>query len=76
MATVFESYDLTLMAVAKSILEDANIRYFVKNELAESYFVIGPMEIQVEPSDFETARELLASLDDGGLIRADEDLED
>jgi hypothetical protein len=59
------------LAVAKSLLEDADIQYFAKNEGVVGLFsmgqvgynpMIGAIEIQVHPEDVEAASEILAQM--------------
>lgn len=63
------------IAVAKSILEAAGIRYFIKGEGVQDLFgygrlgsgfnpITGPIKIQVSRSDEKEARELLEHLSD------------
>jgi hypothetical protein len=68
LVTVLSTGDLSLIAIAKSILEDAGIRYFVKGESLHRLFGLGrasynpaagPVQIQVSTQDEEVARELL-----------------
>lgn len=65
------------LAVAKSLLEDADIQYFAKNEGVIGLFamgqvgynpMVGPIEIQVHPEDAEAALEILSE-----MAQADED---
>ena len=70
--TVYATRNPTLVALAKSLLEDAEIEYFTKGygiplmggESGGLDFVTGPMEFVVAGKDATTARELLAHLDD------------
>lgn len=68
--TVFESGNPALVAVAKSILDDAEILYSVQGENVQHLFgfgsigtgynlLTGPIRIQVMPEDEEAARVLL-----------------
>lgn len=59
------------LAVAKSLLEDADIQYFAKNEGVIGLFamgqvgynpMVGAIEIQVHPDDADAAREILAQM--------------
>jgi hypothetical protein len=68
--TVFETRDLALVALAKSILDEAAITYVAKGELPMEQLAVGPVEIQVERQDAETAHGLLDDLEDG-LISGD-----
>lgn len=66
--TVFESNDPALLAVAKSLLEDAEIEFNVAGESMASLYpggAAGPFglsRIQVPGEDAEEARELLKEL--------------
>lgn len=73
--TVFESGNVALVALAKSILDGAEILYVVKGEYLQNvtgtafppfHFnpVAGPVAIQVNPKDESIARELLAEIDE------------
>jgi hypothetical protein len=68
--TVFQSGNPALVAVAKSVLDDAEILYSVQGENAQNLFgfgligtgynlLTGPIRIQVMPDDAEAARVLL-----------------
>jgi hypothetical protein len=72
--TVFATGDPALVALAKSLLEDAKIEYFTRGHeiqdligiggLGGLNYVTGPVEFVVAGKDAPTARELLAHLDD------------
>jgi hypothetical protein len=70
--TVYATRNPTLVALAKSLLEDAEIEYLTKSygiplmggESGELDYVNGPVEFVVAGKDAPTARELLAHLDD------------
>jgi len=72
--TVYATGDPALVALVKSLLEDAEIEYFTKGYeiqdligiggLGGLNYVIGPVEFVVAAEDAPTARELLAHLDD------------
>ena len=72
--TVFATGDPALVALAKSLLEDAKIEYFTKGyeiqdligigSLGGLNYVTGPVEFIVAAKDAPAARELLAHLDD------------
>jgi hypothetical protein len=74
METVYATGDPALLALAKSLLEDADIEYFTKGEeiqdligggrLGGLNYVTGPVEFLVAAGNAPTARELLAHLDD------------
>jgi hypothetical protein len=69
--TVYATRNPSLVALAKSLLEDAEIEYFTKSygiplmggESGGLNYVNGPMEFLVGGKDAPTARELLAHLD-------------
>ena len=71
--TVLESSDPGLLAVAKSLLEDANIEYFAKGEGVQDLFAVGrfgtgfnpfvgAIQLQVAAEDAEEAKTLLRDL--------------
>ena len=71
--TVMTSGDATLLAIAKSLMQDAGIYYYAKGEGLQDLFglgrmgfgfnpLVGPIELQVEEERQEEARELLAKL--------------
>ena len=73
--TVYATGDPALVALAKSLLEDAEIEYFTKGDEIQNLmgiggiggllnYVIGPVEFVVAAKDAPTVRELLAHLDD------------
>ena len=72
--TVYATGDPAVIALVKSLLEDAEIEYFTKGYDIQDLFgmgrlggfnnVIGPVEFVVAAEDAPTARELLAHLDD------------
>ena len=72
--TVYATRNPTLVALAKSLLEDAKIEYFTKGyeiqdligigRIGGLNYVIGPVEFVVAAKDAPTTRELLAYLDD------------
>jgi hypothetical protein len=70
--TVLESGDPALLAVAKSLLEDAGIQYFAKGEGVQDLFaagrvggfnpLVGPVELQVAADDAAEAKAVLLDL--------------
>jgi hypothetical protein len=73
LVTIFSSGKHALIALAKSILDDANIEYYAKNERTEDLIglgvfgtgfnsAIGPIELQVLEEDAEEAKKLLKDL--------------
>lgn len=65
LVTVLRTYDLSVVTVAKSILDEAAIPYFAKGELPMEQLAVGPVEIQVDKDDREEAAELLDDLAEG-----------
>ena len=76
MVTVLATGNPALIAIAKSLLEEAEIRYFVKGEGLQDLFaagrlgvgfnpIVGPVEIQVDRQDAKEARALLVELEEG-----------
>jgi len=65
LVTVLQSYDLAVVTVAKSILDEAEIPYIAKGEIPMEQLAVGPVEIQVDKDDREQAGELLADLAEG-----------
>jgi len=72
--TVLRSGDSAMLAVAKSLLDAANIPYYAKGEGVQDLFawgrfgtgfnpVVGPVELQVAAEDAERAAKLLSDLD-------------
>ncbi|MBC8385551.1 MAG: DUF2007 domain-containing protein [Candidatus Cloacimonetes bacterium] len=81
--TVFTTGDPMLIALAKSLLEEANINYFVKNENAQDLFglgrlgtgfnlIVGEPEIIVSNEDREEADLILKELLDENNKQSDE----
>jgi hypothetical protein len=71
--TVYATGDPALVALAKSLLEDAGIEYGTKGDDIQLFgggrlggfnILCGPVEFVVAAEDAPTARELLAHLDD------------
>ncbi len=73
LVTVLSTGNHGIIAVAKSILDDAGIEYYAKNERTEDLIglgvfgtgyntVIGPIEIQVLEENAEEAKTLLKDL--------------
>ena len=60
--TVMTTRDHSELALAKSILEAAEIQFFARNEEVENLIAAGPVELQVHPDDEEEARALLGEL--------------
>ena len=73
LVTVFNSGNEALIALAKSILDEANIQYLIKNEGVQDLLgigvfgtgfnpITGPVQIQVLPSNEEYAKDLLKNM--------------
>lgn len=73
LVTVMESGDPGLIMVAKSLLENAGIRYYAKGETSQNLFgggtfgtgfnpLTGPIQIQVSKDDLAEALELLKDM--------------
>jgi hypothetical protein len=76
LVTVFATGNHAVIALAKSILDDAGINYYAKNERSEDLIgigvvgtgynpVIGPIELQVLEENVREAKELLKDLSEG-----------
>ncbi len=75
LVTVFKSGHEALIALAKSILDEANIEYLIMNEGVQDLVglgvfgtgfnpITGPVEIKVLPENVEYANELLSGLEE------------
>jgi hypothetical protein len=63
LVTVFETYVLPEIVIAKSILEEAGIHFISRDQIAEAaYFQNGPASIMVAYDDAVRAHDLLANL--------------
>jgi hypothetical protein len=73
--TVLTTGNQAIIAVAKSLLDDANITYFAKGEGLQNLFgfgtlgtgfnpIVGPIELQVEEHQAEEAKTILTGLED------------
>ena len=68
--TILESGDPAVLAVAKSLLDAAEIEYLAKGEGLQNVLPMGSVvQLQVAPEDAEDARELLAELNRGDASR-------
>ncbi|MBI4744511.1 MAG: DUF2007 domain-containing protein [Actinobacteria bacterium] len=74
LVNIFKTGNLATIAMAKSLLESAEIQYFVKNEGLQDFFalgrfgtgfniIVGPVEIWVKKEDEEDVRKLLEELE-------------
>ena len=66
LVTVLSTGDLSTVALAKSILDEAEIPFIAKGEFPMEQLAVGPVEIQVDRNDQEQARQLLEGLAQGG----------
>ncbi len=57
--TVFKTGDPVILAMVRSVLEDAGIRCFVKGAVLKDLFGIGSTEVRVAKEDEERAAEIL-----------------
>lgn len=64
LVTVFASEYPGLIAVAKSILQDAGIKYATKDENVKYILLIDPIQIQVRQEDTKKSRKLLQGLEE------------
>jgi hypothetical protein len=74
--TVLKTGSLATITVAQSVLNSAEITSYIKNEAVQSLFgfgaiggfnpLMGPMELQVESSRYEEAKELLSEFVEDG----------
>ncbi len=86
--TVFKTGHHGTIALIKSLLDSADIKYFIKNENAQDLFgggvfgvgfnpVTGPVQVQVLEEDAEDARELLKDISETPVsLDDDEENED
>ena len=65
LVTVLSTGELSTVALAKSILEEAEIPFIAKGEFPMEQLAVGPVEIQVDRRDQAQARELLEGLAEG-----------
>ena len=74
LVTVFKSGNEALIAIAKSMLDEAEIKYLIKNEGVQDLLglgvfgtgfnpLTGPIQIQVLPEDEVTAKEILKDVE-------------
>lgn len=68
LVTVYIGTSTSDLLIAKSLLEDAGIEFFAKNEKAVDFFAqgAGPIELQVRPDDVESAEEVLSAMETDG----------
>ncbi|MCC6865797.1 MAG: DUF2007 domain-containing protein [Ignavibacteria bacterium] len=65
LVSVFKTDNMALIAVVKSILDEAGIKYLAKGDSVQSVVPINafPVEFQVMPEDETYAKELLSEVD-------------
>ena len=73
--TVYETGNPAVLAVVKSLLEEAGITFFASGEGVQDLFaggsiggfnpLVGPVHVQVPAAEAERAREMLADLENG-----------
>ncbi len=64
LVTVLTTVNSSTVALAKSILEQADIRYVATGQLPREMLAIGAVQIQVSRNDEDEALELLEHLED------------
>ncbi|MCX7878739.1 MAG: DUF2007 domain-containing protein [Ignavibacteria bacterium] len=75
LVSVYKTGNPAIIAVIKSVLDEAGIKYLVKGENLQNLFgvgtigtgynlITGPVDFQVMPEDEEYARELLKDIDE------------
>jgi predicted amino acid-binding ACT domain protein len=62
LVTVFSTDHPGIIAVVRSILDEAGIQYLVKGDGLQTLFALGTVVFQVTPDNVEMARELLADV--------------
>ncbi len=62
LVTIFQSHELSEVAIAKSILEEAGINFIAKGGMSKEILSVGPVEIVVDRDDADYARGLLQAL--------------
>lgn len=67
LVTVYTSSNNALIALVKSMLDDAGIQYLAKGDNLQDTFSLDafPVEFQVMPADVDAAKELLKDVDVG-----------
>ncbi|MGB7604527.1 MAG: DUF2007 domain-containing protein [Lutisporaceae bacterium] len=84
---VLETGDMPLVTVIKSVLTDADVKFFVKGEGLQNIIgigsfgmgynsAIGPMEIYVQEEDAEAVKMLIEELEQNQDIDMDEEEDD
>jgi hypothetical protein len=62
LVTVLTTADAGVAIIAKSLLDEAGIKYYAKGESTRSLFAAGFVEIQVSPDDEMAAMEILEDM--------------
>ncbi len=73
LVTVYTTADAGLLGLAKSILEDAGIDYYVRGESTKTLFAAGFMELQVHPEEADEAEMLIEEMGKGGEMAPGEE---
>lgn len=66
LVSVYKTSNTALVAIIKSILDEAGINYLAQGDKLQSVYPINafPVDFKVMPDDEEYARELLSEIDD------------
>ena len=66
LVSVFKTDNMAIIAVVKSILDEAGIKYMAKGDGIQGVVPINafPVDFQVMPEDVDYAKELLAEVDE------------
>ena len=70
LVTVYKTSNNALIALVKSILDEAEIKYMAKGDNIQSTYSLDvfPVEFQVMPENADFARELLKDVDESSEI--------
>ena len=70
LVTIYKTSNNALIALVKSILDEAEIKYMAKGDNIQSTYSLDvfPVEFQVMPENAEYARELLKDVDESSAI--------
>jgi len=75
LVTVLTTINASTVALAKSMLEEAAIKYVATGELPKQMFAIGAVKIQVSKDDEKEAKELLEGIESRGEGEVEKDQE-
>lgn len=66
LVSVYKTSNTAIVAIIKSILDEAGIKYMAKGDNLQGVYPINafPVDFQVMPGDEEYARQLLSEIDD------------